>query len=126
MGLKQDMAGAEAYIARANRRIEKQHGLITRSRDRETVAAAEELVVILTTLRESVERRRINCNGRPSSRRKEFGSNGSAVVQFSPRKPPRSMRTPRNRRRTVPHHCATQQVARLATRHISSARSERV
>ena len=58
MGLKQDMAGAEAYIARANRRIEKQHGLITRSRDRETVAVAEDLVVILTTLRENVERRR--------------------------------------------------------------------
>jgi hypothetical protein len=58
MGLKQDVASAEAYISRANRRIARQHKLITRSRDRETVAVAEDLMVILSTLRANVERRR--------------------------------------------------------------------
>lgn len=55
MGLKQDIAGAEAYITRANRRIEKQRGLIGRSRDPAIVATAQDLVDVLTTLRANVE-----------------------------------------------------------------------
>jgi len=40
MGLQQDIASAEAYIARANRRIGKQRHLIDRSSNEQTVATA--------------------------------------------------------------------------------------
>jgi hypothetical protein len=50
MGLQQDIASAEAYIARANRRIGKQRHLIDRSRNEQTVATARDLVDILSAL----------------------------------------------------------------------------
>jgi hypothetical protein len=56
VGVKQDVVGAEAYIARANRRIGKQRHLIARSRNRQTVATAQDLVEVLTALLANVER----------------------------------------------------------------------
>ena len=57
MGLKQNIAGAEVYVARANRRIGKARRLIGRSPNGETVATARELVEVLTTLLANVEYR---------------------------------------------------------------------
>jgi hypothetical protein len=56
VGVKQDVVGAEAYIARANRRIGKQRHLIARSRNQQTVATAQDLVEVLTALLANVER----------------------------------------------------------------------
>jgi hypothetical protein len=55
MGLKRDIARAEAYITRANRRIGKHRHLIGHSPDRQTVATAREVVEVLTTLLVNVE-----------------------------------------------------------------------
>ena len=55
MSLRQDIAGAEAYIARTSRRIVKQRSLIGRSRNEETVATARDLVAVLTSLLKNVE-----------------------------------------------------------------------
>jgi hypothetical protein len=55
MVMKQDFTGAEAYIARANRLIEKHRGLIGRSRNRQNVAAARDLVDVLMMFRANVE-----------------------------------------------------------------------
>ena len=57
MGLKQEIAGAEAYMSRTNRRIEKQRHLIGRSRNEQTVATARDLVDVLTALLANVEYR---------------------------------------------------------------------
>ena len=56
MGLQQDIASAEAYIARANRRIGKQWHLIDRSSNEQTVATARDLVDVLSVLLINVER----------------------------------------------------------------------
>jgi hypothetical protein len=56
VGLKQDIVGAEAYIAKANRRIGKQRHLMGRSRNRQTVATARDLIEVLTALLANVER----------------------------------------------------------------------
>jgi len=56
VGVKQEVVGAEAYIARANRRIGKQRHLIARSRNQQTVATAQDLVEVLTALLANVER----------------------------------------------------------------------
>ena len=56
MGLQRDKASAEAYIARANRRIGKQRYLIDRSRNPQTVDTARELVDVLSALLFNVER----------------------------------------------------------------------
>jgi hypothetical protein len=58
MSLKQDIASAEAYIARANRRIGKQRRLIDRSLNQQTVTTARDLVGILSALLVNVERQR--------------------------------------------------------------------
>lgn len=55
MGLKQDIAGAEAYISRTSKRINKQRHLIGRSRNVETGATARDLVEVLTALLANVE-----------------------------------------------------------------------
>jgi hypothetical protein len=57
MVTKQDFTGAEAYIARADRVIEKHRGLIGRSRNPQNVAAAHALVDVLTAFRTNVENR---------------------------------------------------------------------
>ena len=58
MGLKEERVAADNYIARANRRIAKERGLISRSRNPETVAIAKELVEVLTILCSNVEHHR--------------------------------------------------------------------
>jgi hypothetical protein len=55
--MKRDFSGAEVYIARANRLIEKHRGLIGRSRNQQNVAAARDVVEVLTILRANVEHR---------------------------------------------------------------------
>jgi len=55
MGLKQDIAGAEVYIARAHRRIRKHCHLIEHSPRRHTVGSAREVVDVLTILLLNVE-----------------------------------------------------------------------
>jgi hypothetical protein len=57
MVTKQDFTGAEAYIARTDRLIEKHRGLISRSRNPQNVAAAHALVDVLTAFRTNVENR---------------------------------------------------------------------
>lgn len=57
MGLKEDIAGAEVYMARANRRIRKARQLIGHSPNGQTVATAGELVEVLTALLANVEHR---------------------------------------------------------------------
>jgi hypothetical protein len=57
MGLKQDIASAQVYMSRTNRRIEKQRHLIGRSRNVQTVATARDLVEVLTALLANVEHR---------------------------------------------------------------------
>ena len=63
MGAKQNVAGAEAYIVRASRRIEKQRYLIGRSRNQQTVAIAQDLVVVLSALLANVERQHERASG---------------------------------------------------------------
>jgi hypothetical protein len=58
MNLKEERAAAEVYIARADRRIAKERGLIDRSRNPETIAIAQELVEVLTILRDNVKHHR--------------------------------------------------------------------
>jgi hypothetical protein len=55
MGLKQDIAGAEVYIARANRRIGKHRHLIEHSPNRQTVDRARDVIDVLTILLLNVE-----------------------------------------------------------------------
>jgi hypothetical protein len=55
MSLREDIAGAEAYISRTSRRLVKQRNLIGRSRNREIVATARDLVAVLTALLKNVE-----------------------------------------------------------------------
>jgi len=55
MGLKQDIARAEVYVARANRRIGKQRYLIEHSPNRQTVDRAREVIDVLTILLLNVE-----------------------------------------------------------------------
>ena len=57
MGLKQDIASAQVYMSRTNRRIEKQRHLIGRSRNEQTVATARDLIEVLTALLANVEHR---------------------------------------------------------------------
>jgi hypothetical protein len=57
VGVKQDIASAKVYMARTNRRIEKQRYLIGRSRNAHTVATARDLVEVLTALLANVEHR---------------------------------------------------------------------
>jgi hypothetical protein len=57
MGLKQDIAGTEVYMARANRRIGKQRRLMERSPNQQTIATAQEVIEVLTTLLVNVEHR---------------------------------------------------------------------
>jgi len=73
MSLRKDIAGGEAYINRANRLIGKHRGLIARSRNRETISTAQDVVGVLTVLRASVEhqyRRRMEAK---SARRPRAG-----------------------------------------------------
>ena len=62
MGLKQDIAGTEVYMARATRRIGKARHLIGRSPNGQTVATAGELVEVLTALLANVEAPSRNAN----------------------------------------------------------------
>jgi hypothetical protein len=55
MSLREDIAGGEAYISRANRLIGKHRGLIARSRNEETISTARDVVEVLTVLLASVE-----------------------------------------------------------------------
>jgi len=57
VGVKQDIASAKVYMARTNRRIERQRHLIERSRNAQTVATARDLVEVLTVLLANVEHR---------------------------------------------------------------------
>jgi hypothetical protein len=57
MMTKQDFRGAETYIARADRLIEKHRGLIGRSHNRQNVATARDLVNVLSVFRANVEHR---------------------------------------------------------------------
>jgi len=57
VGVKQDIADAKVYMARTNRRIERQRHLIERSRNAQTVATARDLVEVLTVLLANVEHR---------------------------------------------------------------------
>jgi hypothetical protein len=57
VGVKQDIARAKVYMARTNRRIEKQRYLIGRSRNAHTVPTARDLVEVLTALLANVEHR---------------------------------------------------------------------
>jgi hypothetical protein len=56
MGVNEN-TGAEAYIARTSRRIDKHRGLIGRSRNEQTVATSRDLIDVLIALRANVERR---------------------------------------------------------------------
>ena len=58
MGLKQDIASAETYISRTNRRILKQRHLMAHSPNGQTVAIARDVVFVLTALLANVEHRR--------------------------------------------------------------------
>jgi hypothetical protein len=55
MSLREDIAGGEAYVSRANRLIGKHRGLIKRSRNLQTKSTAEDVVEVLTVLLASVE-----------------------------------------------------------------------
>ena len=57
MGLEQDMAGREAYIARANKRIKRQRRVADRSRNPHIADTARDLVCVLTVLLRNVERK---------------------------------------------------------------------
>lgn len=57
MGLEQDMACTEAYIARASKRIKRQRRVADRSRNRHTADTARDLVCVLTVLLGNVERK---------------------------------------------------------------------
>lgn len=56
MGLGQDIAQANEYIARASKTIEKQRRVLARTRNPQTIARAQDLVDLLTALRANVER----------------------------------------------------------------------
>jgi len=67
MSLREDIAGGEAYISRANRLIGKHRGLIARSGNQKTISTAQDVVQVLTVLLANVEhqrRRRIEAVGR--------------------------------------------------------------
>ena len=71
MSLREDIAGGEAYISRANRLIGKHRGLIARSRNQETISTAQDAVEVLTVLLASVEhqhRRRMEVRSRTRPR----------------------------------------------------------
>jgi hypothetical protein len=55
MRLREDIAGGEAYISRANRLIGKHRGLMARSRNQETISIAQDVIEVLTVLLASVE-----------------------------------------------------------------------
>ena len=59
MGLQQDIARSEAYITRANRRIEKQRRVADRSHNPRTADTARDLVCVLTVLVANVERKHL-------------------------------------------------------------------
>jgi hypothetical protein len=63
MMTKQDFGGAEAYIARADRLVEKHRGLIGRSHNQQNVATARDLINVLLAFRDNVERRRRGLQG---------------------------------------------------------------
>jgi hypothetical protein len=65
---KQAIAGAEAYIARADRRIQKHRGVIDRSHNEQTVATAQDLVDVLIKLRANVEYHQRRLRERAASR----------------------------------------------------------
>ena len=72
MGLKQDIAGTEVYMARATRRIGKARHLIECSPNGQTVATARELIDVLTTLLANVEHqhRRLRLKAEPAAAKK--------------------------------------------------------
>ena len=58
MSLQHDIARAEAYIAQTDRRLQKHHGLLRRSRNVQTIAITRDLVTVLNAFRGNVEDRR--------------------------------------------------------------------
>ena len=68
MDLKQNIAGAEVYIARANRRIGKQRYLIVHSPNRQTVDRAREVIDVLTILLLNVEHQRHRLHAKTAAR----------------------------------------------------------
>ena len=73
MDVKQDIASAKVYMARTNRRIEKQRHLIERSRNAQTIATARDLVEVLTALLANVEHRHQHLQDRGTSNRGDTG-----------------------------------------------------
>jgi hypothetical protein len=69
VGLQQEIARADAYIAQTNRRIAKHHGLLRRSRDVQTIDITRDLLMVLAALRGNVENRRrwLQLTERPTS-----------------------------------------------------------
>jgi len=57
MGVEQDLAAADAYIRRANRRIAKERALADRTANPETKATVRDLIEVLAILRANVEDR---------------------------------------------------------------------
>ena len=55
--MNQDLAAAQAYILRANRRIAKERSLAARSPNQETIDTVRDLVEVLKILRANVEHR---------------------------------------------------------------------
>jgi hypothetical protein len=64
VGVKQDIASAKVYMARTNRRIERQRHLIERSRNAHTIATARDLVEVLTAFLANVEHKHQLCRRR--------------------------------------------------------------
>jgi hypothetical protein len=70
VGLQHEIARADAYIARTNRRIKKHQDLMRRSRSDQTIVITGDLVTVLAVFRSNVENRRryLRETERPASR----------------------------------------------------------
>ena len=69
MGLQDDIANAETYIAQAIRRLGKQRYLIDRSRNQQTIATVQGLVEVLSALLVNVERQQSRRRAKGDNRR---------------------------------------------------------
>jgi hypothetical protein len=73
MTLREDIAGGEAYISRANKLIDKHRHLIARSRNQETISIAQDVIEVLTILLASVEHQQRRWMEARSARRPRAG-----------------------------------------------------
>jgi hypothetical protein len=55
MGSRQDIAHCDEYIAKASRNIEKRRRVLALTRNRQTIARAQDLLDLLTALRANAQ-----------------------------------------------------------------------